>query len=41
MAKAKEGFYTIGFTSDRKSMIKEYPDGTLIHEKKQIIPLKK
>lgn len=41
MTKSKEGFYSITFTTDRKSIIKEYPDGTLIHEKKQIILLKK
>ena len=41
MIKTKEGFYAITFTTNRKSIIKEYPDGELVHEKKQIIPLKK
>ncbi|MCI9843367.1 hypothetical protein [Flavobacterium pectinovorum] len=41
MTKTKEGFYAITFTTDRKSIIKEYQEGTLIHEKNQIIPLKK
>lgn len=41
MTKTKEGYYAITFTTNRKSIIKEYPDGALIHEKKQIIPLKK
>lgn len=41
MTKSKEGFYTITFTTSRKSIIKEYPNGPLIHEKKQTIPLKK
>ncbi len=41
MTKSKEGFYAITFTTNRKSIIKEYPDGELVHEKKQIIPLKK
>ena len=41
MTKTKEGFYAISFATTRKSILKEYPDGELVHEKKQIIPLKK
>jgi hypothetical protein len=41
MTKNQEGFYAIAFTTDRKSIVKEYSEGALIHEKKQIIPLKK
>lgn len=41
MTKTKEGYYAINFATTGKSILKEYPDGTLIHEKMQIIPLKK
>ena len=41
MIKTKEGFYAIKFATTGKSILKEYPDGELVHEKKQIIPLKK
>ena len=40
MTKNKEDFYVIAFTASRKSIIKEYPDGTLIHEKSSY-PFKK
>lgn len=41
MTKTKEGYYAINFATTGKSILKEYPDGALIHDKKQIIPLKK
>lgn len=41
MTKTKEGYYAINFATTGKSILKEYPDGALVHEKKQIIPLKK
>lgn len=41
MTKTKEGYYAINFATTGKSILKEYPDGVLIHDKKQIIPLKK
>ena len=41
MTKTKEGYYAISFTTTGKSILKEYHDGELVHEKKQIIPLKK
>jgi hypothetical protein len=40
MTKNKEGYYVITFATNRKSIIKEYPDGNLVHEKSQTIPLK-
>ncbi|WP_139256896.1 hypothetical protein [Flavobacterium granuli] len=39
MTKNKEGYYVITFTTKGKSIIKEYPDGKLIHVKTQLIPL--
>lgn len=39
--KTKEGYYAISFATRGKSILKEYPDGELIHQKQQIIPLKK
>ncbi|TDP00714.1 hypothetical protein [Flavobacterium sp. 245] len=41
IVKSKEGFYAITFKTNGKSILKEYTDGTLVHEKIQIIPLKK
>lgn len=41
MTRTKEGYYAINFATTGKSILKEYPDGALIHDKKQIIPLKK
>nr|WP_315153385.1 hypothetical protein [uncultured Flavobacterium sp.] len=41
MTKTKEGCYAINFETTGKSILKEYPDGELIHQKQQIIPLKK
>lgn len=41
MTKTKEGYYAIRFATTGKSILKEYPDGELVHEKMQIIPLKK
>lgn len=41
MTKTKEGYYAIHFETTGKSILKEYPDGELIHQKQQIIPLKK
>lgn len=40
MTKSKEGYYVITFTGTGKNIIKEYPDGNLVHEKSQFIPLK-
>lgn len=41
MVKNKEGYYVITFTTNGKSIIKESPNGNLVHEKTQFIPLKK
>lgn len=38
--KTKDGFYGITFTTEGKSILKEFPDGNLIHEKSQTLPLK-
>lgn len=40
MTKSPEGYHAIKFSTNGKSIIKEYPDGKLVHEKKQYIPLK-
>lgn len=40
LTKADKGYYRITFTTNGKSIIKEYPDGTLLHQKSQFIPLK-
>jgi hypothetical protein len=40
MAKSKEGYYVIIFTGTGTNILKEYPDGNLVHEKSQFIPLK-
>ena len=40
MIKTKEGYYAISFATIGKSILKEYPDGELVHENMQIIPLK-
>ena len=39
--KGKEGFFVLSFTTNGKSIIKEYANGDLVHEKEQTIPLKK
>lgn len=41
MAKNKEGYHVITFTTNGKSIVKESPNGNLVHEKLQFIPLKK
>jgi len=41
MTETKQGFYAINFVTTGKSILKEYPNGALVHEIKQIIPLKK
>ncbi|AWK06366.1 hypothetical protein HYN56_19900 [Flavobacterium crocinum] len=40
MARSENGYNVINFTTGGKSIIREYPDGTLLHEVKQSIPLK-
>src|SRR6218665_2329340 len=39
VTKSQNGHHVINFTTERKSIIREYPDGTLLHETKQSIPL--
>lgn len=39
MTKSIEGYYIISFSTSGKSIIKEYPNGRLVHEKMQFIPL--
>lgn len=40
MAKSREGYSNITFTTNRNSIVKEYGDGNLVHEKYQFIPMK-
>lgn len=39
MARSENGYNAINFTTGGKSIIREYPDGTLVHETKHSIPL--
>jgi lipopolysaccharide export LptBFGC system permease protein LptF len=40
MTKSKEGYNVITFTGTGTNILKEYPDGNLVHQKSQFIPLK-
>lgn len=39
LTKTDKGYYTITFTTNGNSIVKEYPDGRIIHQKSQFIPL--
>lgn len=41
MAKTKHGYDVLTFSTNGKSIIKETPDGDLIHQKTETIPLTK
>ena len=40
LTKTIDGYYAINFETKGKSILKEYGNGALVHEKKQTIPLK-
>ena len=40
MGKSKEGYNNITFTTNRKSILKEFGEGDLVRDKQQFIPVK-
>lgn len=41
MSKTREGYNVLLFTTKRNSIIKEYVNGSIVHEKWQVIPLER